>query len=160
MSRLSHWRLRRRLHRLGIAHRADFVLPDGVDGYVHIEQALLRPEGLYVIDVLEGRGQLIAGERLAEWTLIGKRRFVFPNPLAALARKVTAARMVAGRAVPLAGYVVLADGLELPRAQPPAVVSLAGLRAALPALGSDAAVPPDYAEAWARLAAAPTHAGG
>lgn len=159
MSRFAQWRLRHRLHRLGIAHRADFVLPDGVDGYVHIEQALLRPEGLYVLDVLEGRGQLIAGERLAEWTLVGKRRFVFPNPLATLARKVTAARMVAGQAVPFTGFVVLADGLEVPRGRPPGLLSLAELQRALPALRADAAVPPDYAEAWARLAAVPTHSG-
>lgn len=158
MNRVSRWRLRRRLHRLGIAQRADFVLPDGVDGYVHIEQALLRPEGLYLLDVLEGHGQLIAGERLAEWTLVGKRRFVFPNPLATLARKVTAARMVAGRAAPLTGYVVLAAGLQVPRGCPPAVVSFPELQRLLPGPRADAAVPPAYAEAWARLAGAPTHA--
>lgn len=135
------------------------MLPDGVDGYVHIEHAFLRPEGVYLLDVLDGNGQLIAGERLATWKLMGKRRFAFPNPLHPLDRKITAVRLALGR-VPVAGLVVLTDGLEVPRAQPDSVVSLASLVSRLPPLAGDAAVPPDYAEAWARLAAAPTHAPG
>ncbi len=157
MSVYAHWRLRHRLRKLALAHRSDFVLPDGVDGYVHLEHVLLRPEGLCVVDILEGSGRLIAGERLADWTLVGKHRFVFPNPLEALDRKITAVHLAAGR-VPVAGLVVLAGGLQLARAQPPSVVSLAGLAERLPALPGDAAVAPEYAQAWERLVVAPNRA--
>lgn len=138
--------------------RSDFVLPDGVEGYVHVELALLRPEGLYVLETLEGEGRLMAGERLPEWTLTGKRRFSFPNPLPPLERKLGAARIAAGR-VPFTGLLVLSDGLEVPLAiLPDEMVTFAGLATRLPPLGSDAAVPPDYAEAWARLESAPDSA--
>jgi len=151
--------LHRRLHRIALETLSDFVLPDGVDGYVHVEYAILRPEGVCLLDVLEGSGRLIAGERLAEWTLMGKRRFPFPNPLRPLNRKVTAVRLAMGR-VPVSGLVVLGDGLEVPRAQPESVVSLDGLVSRFPPLRGDAAVPPAYAEAWARLADAPSRAPG
>lgn len=138
----------------------DFVLRDGVDGYVHIENVLLRPEGLFVLDELEGTGRLIAGERLPEWTLVGKRRrFVFPNPLRRLADKLTAMRLIAGR-VPVHGFIVLADGLKVPRAQPEQVVGLSELARRLPHLPSDAALAPATAEAWSRIreaAASPGH---
>lgn len=157
---VSRWqaRLRRRLGRCAVAMRFDFVLPDGVDGYVHLELALLRPEGLYVLETLEGEGRLMAGERLPEWTLTGRRRFVFPNPLPPLEHKLAAARIAAGR-VPFAGLLVLSDRLEVPLAVlPDEVVPFADLATRLPPLESDAAVPPDYAEAWARLENAPDSA--
>lgn len=151
-------RLRRQLRRIAAASRSDIVLPDGVDGYVHLETALLRPEGLYVLEILEGEGRLMGGERLAEWTLTGRRRFVFPNPLAALQRKVDAARLAAG-AAPLVGLLVIAEEMVMPRVRPRDTLTLKELLARLPALSSDAAVPPDYAEAWSRLEAAPRSEG-
>ena len=136
----------------------DFVLRDGVDGFVHIEHVLLRPEGLYVLDHLEGDGRLVAGERLPEWTLVGKRRrFAFPNPLLQLDHKLTAVRLLAGQG-PVMGYVVLADRLVVPRAQPDRVVGLAELAQRLPHLPSDAALAPAMAEAWSRIKDAASNA--
>ena len=157
MSAFQTWRWRRRIRRLALDMRHDFVLPDGLEGYVHIEHVLLRPEGLYVLDLLEGAGRLIAGERLPEWSLMGKkRRFTFPNPLLLLEHKLTAVRLVAGR-VPVRGHVILADGLDVPRAQPERVVSLPELRQQLPHLPGDAAVAPATAEAWSRIRTAASH---
>lgn len=151
MSALYQWRWRRRLHRLALDTCHDFVLPDGVDGYVHIDYALLRPEGIHVVDLLEGTGRLIAGDRLPEWSLTGKRRrFTFPNPLRLLERKLTAVRLLAGGA-PVAGHVVLANGLVIPRAQPEQVVSMEAFVKRLPHPASDAAVAPATAEAWSRI---------
>ena len=136
----------------------DFVLRDGVDGFVHIDHVLLRPEGLYVLDHLDGDGRLVAGERLPEWTLVGKRRrFVFPNPLRQLDDKLTAVRLLAGQEAVM-GYVVLADRLVVPRAQPDRVVDLANLAQRLPRLPSDAALAPAMAEAWARIKDAASNA--
>lgn len=152
-------RLRRRLRRIALAERDDFVIADGVDGYVHVEHALLRPEGVYVIDLLDGEGRLMAGERLSEWTLTGRRRFVFPNPLAALAGKVAAVRLITG-AAPVTGVLVVGDGLMLPQFAPREMLPVGQLTARLPALPADAAVPPEIAEAWGRLAAAPDGSAG
>ncbi|MGH8127916.1 MAG: nuclease-related domain-containing protein [Gammaproteobacteria bacterium] len=157
MSAFQTWRWHHRVRRLALDTCNDFVLPDGVDGFVHIEHVLLRPEGFYVLDLLEGAGRLIAGERLPEWSLMGKRRrFTFPNPLLPLEHKLTAVRLLAGQ-IPVRGYVVLADGLVVPRAQPERVVSLGELRQQLPHPSGDAAVAPANAEAWARIKAAAKH---
>ncbi len=151
MSALSGFRWRRRLRRMSLDVCSDFVLRDGVDGFVHIDHVLLRPEGFYVLDHLDGDGRLIAGERLPEWTLVGKRRrFVFPNPLLQLDHKRTAIQLLAGQGAVM-GYVVLADRLVVPRAQPDRVVSLAELAQRLPHLPSDAALSPALAEAWGRI---------
>lgn len=160
MSVFRNWRWRHRLRRLALDACHDFVLPDGVDGFVHIEHLLLRPEGIHVLDLLEGNGRLIAGERLPDWSLMGKRRrFSFPNPLRLLDRKLTAVRLLAG-GVPLWGHVVLAEGLVVPRAQPERVIDLAELRRRMPHPASDAAVAPATAEAWRRLQTAASHAAG
>ncbi len=160
MSAFESWRWRRRVHRLALDICTDFVLPDGVEGFVHIEQVLLHPEGLYVLDLLEGAGRLIAGERLLEWSLVGKRRrFMFPNPLLLLEHKLTAMRLLAGQ-VPIEGYVVLADGLVVPRAQPERVVSFTELQHQLPRPSGAAAVAPATAEAWARIKVAANRSSG
>lgn len=151
MSAFQTWRWRHRVRRLALDTCNDFVLPDGVESFVHIEHVLLRPEGFYVLDLLEGVGRLIAGERLPEWSLMGKRRrFTFPNPLLLLEHKLTAVRLLAGP-VSVRGYVVLTDGLVVPRAQPERVISLAELRQQLPPPSGDAAVAPAAAEAWSRI---------
>lgn len=144
------WRLQRCLHQIAVAHRGDLVLPDGLDGWVHVAWVLLRPEGLYMLEVLEGEGKLIAGDMLPEWTLVGKRRFAFPSPLSELERKQSAVRLIVG-AVPIAGFLVMNDGLTLARSHPQAVVSLAELSERLSPLGPGSAVRPDYAQAWQRL---------
>lgn len=151
MNALRDWAWRRRLRHMALELCNDFVVRDGVEGYVHIEHVLLRPEGFFVLDRLEGSGRLVAGERLPEWTLVGKRRrFTFPNPLQRLEHKLTAVRLLAGR-VPVRGFIVLTDGLEVPRAQPEGVVSLAELSRRLPRLPADAALAPATAEAWSRI---------
>ncbi|MGH8224553.1 MAG: hypothetical protein ACRER1_00160 [Gammaproteobacteria bacterium] len=151
---LWRWQLHRCLQRVAAVHRDNLVLPDGLDGWVHIAWTLLRPEGLYVLEVLEGEGQLIAGDMLPEWSLVGKRRrFVFPSPLPELERKLAAVRLIAGN-VPIAGFLVMHDGLKLARSHPRAVVSLAELSERLSPLGPGSAVRPDYAQSWQRLLAA------
>lgn len=144
------WRLHHCLRRVAVAHHGDLVLPDGVDGWVHVPWTLLRPEGLYVLEVLEGAGLLIAGDVLPEWTLVGKRRFVFPSPLPELERKQAAVRLIVGK-VPVAGFLVMNDGLRLARSRPRDVVSLAELTERLGPLGPGSAVRPDYAQSWQRL---------
>ncbi|MGH8161812.1 MAG: hypothetical protein ACRESR_06670, partial [Gammaproteobacteria bacterium] len=152
--KLWRWRLARTLGRIAVARRENLVIPDGLDGSIQLRCALLRPDGLYVVDILEGSGQLIAGDVLPEWTEVMNRgRFRFPNPLPALQREQAAVQLLAGRA-PVAGLLLLQDGLRLARAKPRAIVSLAELVGQLPALGANSAVRTDCRQAWDRLIAA------
>lgn len=150
---LWHWRWGRQLHKLSAARSGKMVLPDGMDGWVHIEWLLLRPEGLFMLETLEGAGKLIAGDALPDWTLVGRRRFVFPSPLPELQRKLTALRLLAGK-TPVKGLVVLSDRLELARAHPCSVIAFAQLEERMPSLGSGSSIPPAYAQSWDRLLAA------
>ncbi|MGH8427552.1 MAG: hypothetical protein ACRES7_06160 [Gammaproteobacteria bacterium] len=147
-------RLRRFLRKNAIASCSSLVLADGVEGFVHVETALLRPEGIYLLETLEGEGRLIAGERLAEWTLSGKRRFIFPNPLSVLEHKIAAARLAAGT-VPLEGFLVIDDRLEFQLTCPKGILTFAQLVEQLPPLEPDMPVRAGCSEAWIRLQAAP-----
>jgi hypothetical protein len=143
--RLWRWRLRRTLRRLATETRRDLMLPDGFGGEVHVAWVLLRADGFHVLDTLEGAGQLIAGDLLPEWTLVNRRRFLFPNPLPALERERTAVTLLAGD-VAVTSLLVLQDGLALARARPRNVVSLAEL---VEHLGStDAAPKSNVMQAW------------
>ncbi|GEM_PF-1658602 len=153
-----HARLRRTLRKSAVEVRANLVLEDGLEGFVHLDWLLLRPEGLYLIDILEGEGALLAGDNLREWTLLGKRRFVFPNPVQGMASKLAAVRR-SGAGQPAKTLLVLSNGLDLPRVRPSIAVDLATLEKRLPPLPGDAAVTPDLARGWARLIEASAKAG-
>lgn len=150
---LWHWKLRHGLNKATADCRGDLVLPDGMDGWVHVQWLLLRGDGIHVLETLEGAGQLIAGNNLPNWTLVGKRRFVFPSPLPELERKLSAVRLLVGK-VPVSGLIVMSDKLELARARPQIVVAFNELGRRLEPLKSGASVPPAYAETWDRLLAA------
>lgn len=155
---LWHWKLRRRLQKSAAACRGDIVLPDGMDGWVHVEWLLLRRDGIHVLETLEGAGQLIAGDNLPDWTLVGRRRFVFPNPLPELDRKQAAVHLLVNK-IPVHGCVVMGDQLKLARAHPRNVVAFNELPQRLKPLGAGSAVPPNYVQAWDRLLAATIRTG-
>jgi hypothetical protein len=150
---LWHWKLQRRLQKSAAASRHDFVLPDGMDGWVHIEWLLLRHDGIHVLETLEGTGQLIAGDNLLNWTLVGRRRFVFPSPLPELERKQAAVKLLVNK-IPVQCYVIMGDQLKLARAHPRSVIAFSELPERLRPVGGASAVPPDYAQLWDRLMAA------
>lgn len=146
-------RLRRSLRRISVARSESRVLPEEFGEWVHIEWLLLRPDGIQLLETLEGAGRLIAGDLLPEWTQVNAQRFVFPNPLPNLERKLAAVREQAGK-VPVSCLLVLSDGLEFARARPRNVILQAELGEILPPLASHSSIPAACAEAWNRLLAA------
>ena len=75
----------------------DVVIPDGMDGEIHLEALVLTAGGLVVIDVKDVRGSVFLGERLDDWKVLdGIQRYSFPNPLDALSERVAAVRYNAG----------------------------------------------------------------
>ncbi len=66
-----------------------------------------------VIDVKAFEGTIFAGDRMAEWTVIGQRgRFTFPNPLGTLYDRVAALKQIV-RDVPVVGLVLFGSGARL-----------------------------------------------
>ncbi len=118
------WRARRRpglgnaLETVAIDRLQNVLLPDGMGGQIQIEHLLLTGHGLVVIDVKAFEGTIFAGERMAEWTVIGSQgRFTFPNPLGTLYDRVAALRQLV-RDVPVAGLVLFGGGADFSKGRP------------------------------------------
>jgi hypothetical protein len=129
------WFLRRRrgpelaqaLEAVAIERLQNVLLPDGMGGQIHVEHLVLTGQGLVVIDAKAYAGSIFAGERMAEWTVIGKNgRFTFPNPLGTLYDRVAALRQLV-RDVPVAGFVLFAGDADFTKGRPRDVLSAAEL---------------------------------
>lgn len=145
-------KLRRLLKQRTVRLRNGAILGDGIDGYVHVDWLGLRPDGIWLIDVLEGDGRLLAGDNLAEWTLTGRRRFVFPNPARMLQIKWAAVRRLSGDQVTNA-LLVLAPDLEIPQLRPTLAVEFRAVASKLSPISGGDAISPKLAEVWSRLEA-------
>jgi hypothetical protein len=127
------WRRRRgpelkaALEAVAIERLQNILVPDGMGGHIQVEHLLLTSQGLVVIDAKSFAGTIFAGERMAEWTVIGKQgRFTFPNPLGTLYDRVAALRQLV-RDVPVAGHVLFAGGADFTKGRPRDVLSAAEL---------------------------------
>jgi hypothetical protein len=117
----------RALDAVAIERLQNVLLPDGMGGHIQIEHLLMTGQGFVVIDAKSFGGTIFAGERMAEWTVIGKRgRFTFPNPLGTLYDRVAALRQLV-RDVPVAGYVLFGGDADFSKGRPRDVLSAAEL---------------------------------
>ena len=124
-------RLRRRrqpgieeaLARVGLDSVRDVVIPDGMDGEIHLEVLVLTAKGLLVLDIKDVRGSVFLGERLNDWKVIdGIQRYSFPNPLNSLSERVAAVRYNVAD-IPCEGIVLFGPNAVI-SGTPPAGVCL------------------------------------
>jgi hypothetical protein len=73
----------------------DVVLPDGVGGHIGIGALLLRDNRLYLLLLRHADGAIFAGDKMDQWSVVGRQRFVFRNPLHALQDCTIAVRALA-----------------------------------------------------------------
>ena len=119
--------LARALESVAIDRLQDVLLPDVMGGQIQVEHLILTGQGLLVIDAKSFGGTIFAGERMAEWTVIGKGgRFTFPNPLGTLYDRVAALRQLV-RDIPVAGYVLFGGAADFSKGRPRDVLSAAEL---------------------------------
>ncbi|NGP54750.1 nuclease-related domain-containing protein [Thioalkalivibrio sp. XN8] len=144
--------LDRLLGKIAWARLVDVVVPDDVDGEIHLDLALLTPKGILVLEVRRGAGTLFWGEQLDYWTLLdGRRRDRIRNPLPGLRARRHAVHALAPR-VPVSGRVLLLGPVEISGAGPPGVMTPEALAAEF-ARPPGAKVPPELGEAWAAVSA-------
>lgn len=106
------------LEAVAIDRLQNVLLPDGMGGQIQIEHLLLTSNGIVVVDIKIFEGTIFAGERMAEWTVIGsKGRFTFPNPLGTLYDRVAALRQLV-RDVPVAGVVLFGSAADFSKGRP------------------------------------------
>lgn len=149
------WQRRRKsleslLHRIAWERLADVVIPDDVDGEIHLDLALLTPRGILVLDVRHVSGTLFWGDQLESWTVLdGARRTVLHNPLPGLrARRHAVSALAPG--VPVDGRILLVGDIRIAGDRPPGVVVPEDLVTEYPARGRQAR-PIVLSEAWAAL---------
>ena len=138
------WRRRRarrelesKIEAVSVSYLQDVLLPDGNDGWFHVDFLLLTHVGLVVIDLRDVTGLIFGGEQMTEWTVMHKsRRFTFPNPLGPMYDRMAVVRSIAGDGVPVDGRVVFTDRGSFPKGHPRAVTRLASLATEIPPLGS------------------------
>ena len=121
------------------AHLRDVVLPDGNEGWFHLDFLLRTPEGLLVVDLRDVAGLIFGSEQMTEWTVMQKtRRFTFSNPLNSLYDRIAVVRGLVGEDVQVDGRVVFSDRGTFPKGRPRSVTTLADLADTLGTAGLDA----------------------
>lgn len=152
---LRGWRWRWRLSRIirrgarSVYRRLD--LPDGMDGRVLVEYALLTPAGIVVLDLRPYPGAVFAAQDVEQWAqIVGGRSFHFANPIRDLERQLAAVRLRVGQGVSLHGLLVFSDDADFPKGRPECVVRLDELARLLSRSRKDT-VDPALDQAWRSL---------
>ncbi len=115
------------LRRISTDRLVDVLIPDGLDGEIHLDHLLLTPRGIVVVELRNASGAVFAGAQMDDWTVLSaQRRYTFRNPLEALNARVQAVRRLAGQ-VPVAGRIVFVGDVEFRGGKVPAIVTLAEL---------------------------------
>lgn len=130
----------------------DVVIPDAVEGEIHLDLALLTPRGILVLEIRRASGTLFWGAHLDRWTVLdGVRRKVLDNPLPGLRARRHAVHALAPQ-VPVDGRVLLVGPVTISGAAPPGVVLQEDLVVEFPARGKQPP-PPALRAGWAALKA-------
>jgi hypothetical protein len=82
-----------RLRRACLDILTNIVVPDGEGGQMHVDYALLTPEGVVLLDLRDVEGHVFGSNTMQDWTVLAdKRRFTFANPQHALHDRVAAVK--------------------------------------------------------------------
>jgi len=136
----------------------DFLLPDGNDGEIHFDYALLTPSGILVVDTKDVEGNVFGSDAMNEWTVINNnQRFTFGNPQRGLLDRVAAVSALAPD-TPAVGYIAFTDRARFSKGQPSHVIFFDTLIAELKATMPDQRAPllDAFLPAWQTLVAKAT----
>ncbi len=117
-------------HRLAKVSRAvlhNFLIPDGNEGEILIEYALLTRRGVLVLDLKDVSGHVFGSDSMQDWTVIsGDRRYTFSNPQPGLYDRITAVKRLLPD-LPVGGYVVFSSRANFSKGQPADVILMKNL---------------------------------
>ncbi|GAB4289744.1 MAG: hypothetical protein Kow0083_02550 [Methylophaga sp.] len=126
--RLNKTRHRRRLDKILRQFQQEevrsLVIPDGIGGFLELDQLLLTDRGLLIIQAYPMIGHLFGGEQIEQWTqIIGGRSFKFVNPLHHVENAKYALQLLAPK-VPIFYRVVFTGQCDFPKGKPEHVSTL------------------------------------
>jgi len=133
LARYRRFRARRILiatvNRVGYETLINVMVPDGMDGYYHLDFLLLTQRGVLIVDLRKNGGNVFGGDQMSEWAVMTrKRRYSFANPQQALYDRLAAVRRLAGE-VPVEGRIVFTSKASFPKGMPKYVLMLESLAA-------------------------------
>ena len=131
-----------------------FLVPDGEDGEIHVDYAVLMQDAVLIVDLREVSGHVFGSNAMQDWTVIGdRRRYTFSNPQPALYDRVAAVSRLLPK-VTVTGLVVFAPQANFSKGLPDNVMMLDDLvdrlhgeRRELAGVGRSA----ELTEAWETL---------
>ena len=107
----------------------DVLLPDGMDGQVHVDFLLLTQRGVLVLDLREIPGLIFGGDQMDQWTVMTRRRrYTFANPQGPLLDRIAAVKLIASD-VPVEGRVLFTARSRFPKGRPKSVLMLDSIKA-------------------------------
>jgi len=136
----------------------DFLLPDGNNGEIHLEYAMLTTSGIVVLDNKDVEGNVFGSDAMDEWTVIdGNNRFTFQNPQRGLLDRIAAVKALAPD-VPVEGFIAFSDRGRFSKGQPSYVIFFETLVEQLKesAPGQSTAVVEAFLPTWDKLLDAAT----
>jgi hypothetical protein len=121
---------------------SNFLIPNGDDGEIIVEYALLTHRGIVIVDIKDIEGNVFGSDAMQDWTVISdNRRFTFSNPQFALYDRLAAVRRLVN-GIPVTGYVAFTNRGQFRKGQPSDVIALdllvSDLQGGSPANGGDA----------------------
>lgn len=130
---------------------SDVVLPDGLDGHIHIDYLVLTGAGILVLDIKDVPGAIFGAPKMDQWAVMqGNHRFTFRNPLGPLAERIGAVKALAPN-TDVQGYVIFTPRGSFPKGLPESALTLELLvEQFAPANPAPPAGIPDY---WVNLRA-------
>ena len=141
---------RQRLRAAALDLLEGIVVPDGEDGQLHIEYALLTPDGVMLLDLRDVEGHVFGSNAMQDWTVLAaRRRFTFANPQHAMLDRVAAVRRLLP-GVDVQGLVSFTSRARFTKGLPEHVVPLDTLIDELRKNRDDGEAP-GLREAWDRL---------
>jgi hypothetical protein len=106
----------------------DVLVPDGMDGHLHVDFLLLTQRGILILDLREIPGMVFGGDQMDQWTVITRRRrYTFLNPQGALLDRIAAVKQIAGE-VPVEGRVLFTARSRFPKGRPRSVLLIDSIR--------------------------------
>ncbi len=107
----------------------DVMVPDGMEGRLHVDFLLLTQRGILVLDLREIPGLVFGGDQMDQWTVMTRtRRYTFVNPQGALLDRIAAVKQIASD-VPVEGRVLFTTRSRFPKGRPKSVLILDSIKA-------------------------------
>lgn len=146
--------LRRVAGNIAVEWEKNLVIPDGLDGDIHIDHLMLTRKGLLVLDLKEVEGNIFGSDRMDEWTVIGRDgRYTFRNPQPLIFDKVSAVKRFVPD-IPVRGYILFTGQAHFSKGRPKDVITLPELNQEYtPVAGTDQVLDA-FRPHWERLLAA------